>query len=85
MGKYTGECSKGRGEASAKGPDVRTKFDFFKETNQRGQNVVLDREMGREGVGKAVRGQIVQDLLLYLGQRLEFHLKNSEKSLENFM
>lgn len=26
---------------------------------KRGQNVVLDREMGREGVGKAVRGQIV--------------------------
>jgi len=47
--------------------------------------VVLDREMGREVVGKAIRGQIVQDLLLYLGKRLEFHLKNSEKSLENFM
>ena len=33
MGKYTGECSKGRGKASAKGPEVRTKFDFFKEMN----------------------------------------------------
>lgn len=47
--------------------------------------MVLDKEMGREVVGKAVMGQIVQDLLLYLGKRLEFHLKNSEKSLENFV
>lgn len=29
--------------------------------------MVLDREMGREGVGKAVKGPGVQDLLLYLG------------------